>query len=243
MKNLKCLLAYDGTRYFGFQKTKMGPSIEEALQNALETILQHPIQIQGASRTDRGVHAKGQVINFFTSRDPDLNTLYASMRSLLPSDISPLELTWEDETFHPTVDAKSKEYTYLICNSATQLPFHRAFSWHFYYPLDLDIMGRAAKELEGKHDFTAFSNLRYDDPVRHVENITIETLPEGRLEFRIQGTHFLYKMVRNIVGTLAYIGCGEIALADLSPILKSRDRRLAGITAPAHGLYLKRVFY
>ena len=241
--NIKCLLAYDGTRYFGFQKTKMGPSIEETLQEVLEKILQHPVKIQGASRTDRGVHAKGQVINFFTPQDLDLKKLYASLRNLLPPDISPLELSRETASFHPTLDAKGKEYIYTLCNTPTQLPFHRAFSWHFYYPLDLDTMQRAAKVLEGKQDFSALSNLNYNNPVRHVQKIAIVSVADERFEIRIQGDNFLYKMVRNIVGTLAYVGCGEIALADLPGILKSQDRRLAGMTAPAHGLCLNEVFY
>ncbi len=240
MKNIQCTLAYCGTHYLGFQKTKMGPSIEQTVQEALEKILQHPIQLQAASRTDQGVHAEGQVINFF-SNITDLGLLHESLRSLLPSDIAPLHLDWAPEDFHPTLDNKGKEYHYLICNSPTQIPFHRDFSWHFYSPLDLELMKQAAQTLKGTHDFSAFSPITYDNSVRHIEKIEALPLENQRLLLKIQGDNFLYKMVRNIVGTLAYIGSGK--LSNIHQILESKDRKQAGITAPAHGLYLKQVFY
>lgn len=243
MKNIQCLLAYCGTHYFGFQKTKTGPTVEQELENALEKLLRHPVKIQAASRTDRGVHAEGQVINFFTKEEWDLGKLREGLRGLLPSDISPLELKWASETFHPTINSSGKEYHYHICNDLIQLPFHREFSWHFYLPLDLALMQEGAKLLEGKHDFSAFTSIRYDDPVRHIERIEIVPLPENRLQIRVTGNSFLYKMVRTIVGTLAYVGCGKIAPSELPQILESKVRARAGITAPAHGLSLKRVFY
>jgi len=148
--NFKCTVAYLGTDYFGFQKTKMGPSIEEEIQKTLEKILQHPVKIQGASRTDRGVHAEGQVINFFTHREVDPHKLYGAMRSLFPSGIVPLELNQVENSFHPTLDAKSKEYHYTICNTPTQIPLHSPFSWHVHHPLDLEKMNQASELLIGK---------------------------------------------------------------------------------------------
>jgi len=240
--NYKCLLAYSGTHYCGFQKTKMGPSIEEQLQQTLEKILQEPIKIQAASRTDSGVHAREQVCNFF-AKDTDLHILYGSLRSLLPKDIAPLKLEKMPVEFHPTLHAKGKEYHYYICNLPTQVPFHREFSWHVPLPLDLQTMHLAALKIEGRHDFSAFSNTSYEDPTRLVRKITLESLENNRFRIVIQGDNFLYKMVRNIVGTLVHIGQGKIALKDLPQIIMSRDRRLAGMTAPAHGLFLHRVFY
>jgi len=243
MKNIVCILAYSGTRYFGFQKTKMGPSIEQELERALEKILRHPVKIQAASRTDRGVHAEGQVVNFFADESWDMGQLREKLRGLLPKDISPLELKSVDDHFHPTLNNICKEYHYHICNQSVQLPFHREFSWHFHPPLDLELMRQGAKQIEGRHDFSAFTTLRYEDAVRQVEQIEIIALPGNRLQIRVKGDKFLYKMVRTIVGTLAFIGSGKIEVAQLKTILEERKRAQAGMTAPAHGLSLKKVFY
>lgn len=243
MKNIQCTIAYCGTHYFGFQKTKMGPSIEEELEKALEKILRHPVKIQAASRTDRGVHAEGQVINFFADEQWNLSKLRESMRGVLPMDISPLELKWAAENFHPTLDNRGKEYHYHLCNSSVQLPFHREFSWHFHSPLDVEKMRQGAKLLEGKHDFSAFTSLRVEDGVRQLTQVEIDALPDNRLQFRVTGDNFLYKMVRTIVGTLVYVGCGKIELDSVKKILESKERAKAGMTAPAHGLCLKKVFY
>lgn len=243
MFNNKAIIAYDGTHYLGWQKTKMGPSIEEMLERALKQVLQEEIVLQAASRTDRGVHAMGQVVNFFTNKSVNLEKLKISLQGVLPKDIVLLNLEEATSTFHPTLDCVEKEYHYTICNTPFQLPFHRNFSWHFRYPLDLAMMRQAAELIVGERDFSAFSNERLEDSVRKVTEIKIEELSEGRILICVIGKSFLYKMVRNIAGTLVYIGCGKIALEELPRILESRDRRLSGMTAPAHGLCLKRVSY
>lgn len=242
--NLKCVIAYLGTRYFGWQRTRMGPSIEESVEKSLQQFLHHPLTLQAASRTDRGVHAEGQVINFFTSFQ-DLPKLEKALRAILPPDISLLSLEEAPSTFHPTLDCKGKEYHYQICNGPFQSPFHRAVSWHFHTPLDLQRMRQASDLLIGEHDFSAFSNERLpsEEAVRRIDKLTILQLPENRLRIEVAGNNFLYRMVRNLVGTLVYMGCGKIELSELPKILQSRDRRLAGMTAPAHGLCLKKVFY
>ena len=245
MTNIKCHIAYAGTRYFGYQKTRMGPSIEELVQKALETILQHPIKLQAASRTDRGVHAKGQVINFFSEKENlCLEKLHHSLRRLLPPDIALIKTGQEEPSFHPTLSAKGKLYIYQICNQSAQLPFHREYSWHIPSPrLNLSKMEQAAAILEGRHDYSAFTSAMYADPVRTVEAITLSPLPENRLLIEVKGDTFLYKMVRNLVGTIVYLGLGKIPLEDLEKILQSKQRARAGICAPAHGLTLQQVFY
>lgn len=244
-RNLRCTLAYVGTHYFGWQKVKIGPTIEEAVETCLSTVLQHPIALQAASRTDRGVHAEGQVINFFTHRsDLSLGTLFCALRKMLPRDISLLDLSEAEPLFHPTLDARGKEYHYQVCTHSVQLPFHRECSWHFpFQSLDLEAMEKGGKQLEGTHDFAAFSPLAYEDSTRTIERVSIISLDKGRLLFQIRGDRFLYRMARNLVGTLMYIGCGKIPLQTLPTILEQRSRALAGVTAPAHGLTLKRVFY
>lgn len=236
MKNLKLTIAYEGTSFLGWQKTRMGPSIEEELEKTLSQILQHPVNLQAASRTDAGVHAEGQVVNFFTDSALELPRLQKSLNGLLPKDISVLHIEQEKEDFHPTLDCTAKEYHYHFCLGSTQLPFRRRFSWHYSYPVDLEAMRCEAKALVGKHDFSAFTNEKEEDCVREI--FDIEIFPDT---IRVVGNRFLYKMVRNIVGTLIYIG--SCKLANLAEIIESKDRTRAGMTAPAHGLILKRVIY
>jgi tRNA pseudouridine38-40 synthase len=242
MKNIKLILAYEGTHYLGWQKTAMGPSIEEELEKVLAKILRHPVALQAASRTDAGVHAEGQVVNFFTAGEIALEKLQKSLNSLLPSDISVLKMEEASESFHPTLETQGKEYHYSVCLGSTQLPFHRNFSWHFSYPLHIKEMRKAAALLKGRHDFSAFTNEKQEDNVREIYDIVIES-SEERLKIRVAGNNFLYKMVRNLVGTLLYVGCGKLSAEEIPAILESKDRTRAGITAPAHGLLLKEVYY
>lgn len=240
--NIKLLIAYDGTRYRGWQN-----SIEKSLKEILEKICQHPIQLQAASRTDAGVHAYGQVANFNTPKEINLGQLQCSLNQLLPKDIVIRQLEYVPETFHPTLNAKSKEYRYYLCLGKFQLPHHRLYSWHVYQKLDFAAMESAAQILCGTRDFSSFCNQGSDSSythfVREITSIEILRLPENRLSFIIRGNSFLFRMVRNIVGTLIYIGRGKLALEDLSAILKACDRTCAGVTAPAHGLFLHEVFY
>lgn len=243
MRNLKLILAYDGTAYLGWQKTEMGPSIEGSLGRVLEQILQQPIKLQAASRTDAGVHAEGQVVNFFSEPKLSLDRLLASCNALLPSDIRILHLEEMPSSFHPTLDAKGKEYHYHICLGKVQLPFDRRFSWHFVKKVQLNWMKEAALYFIGKHDFLALTNERQEDNIRELYSIQIDEIGDERIRIRVAGNQFLYKMVRNIVGTLLYAGCGMISMETISTLLKKGDRKEAGMTAPAHGLILKRVFY
>ena len=158
--NYKLVISYDGTSYAGFQKTKLGPSIQETLERTLEIILRHPVTLQAASRTDAGVHAEGQVINFFTQKPIVTRTLKYSLNGLLPKEIAILSAEEMPLDFHPTLDPIQKEYWYHICNTAVQLPFDRHTSWHFPSPLDVEAMRQAAEHLLGSHDFSTFCNER-----------------------------------------------------------------------------------
>lgn len=242
-RNFKLIIAYEGTRFLGWQKTSMGPSVEAELEKALSQILQHPARLQAASRTDAGVHAEGQVINFFTEKKIPPERLQKSLNALLPKEISVLEVAPMPLSFHPTLDNRGKEYHYFACLGTSQLPFHRHFSWHFPYPVDIDAMKQAAKSLEGWYDFSAFTNEKQTDHIREIFKIEIFPLPVNRLKICVSGNRFLYKMVRNIAGTLLYVGCGKISPEEIGNILQSQDRTRAGVTAPAHGLVLKQVFY
>lgn len=248
MHNVKLIIAYDGTDYLGWQNTNVGKSIERDLQIILERILQHPIHLQAASRTDKGVHAAGQVVNFLTFRETlNLPQLQLSLNSLLPKSIAILNIECMLPSFHPTLDCTGKEYRYYICNTPVQLPQHRFYSWHCPSPLQLDLMLEAAMYLIGQHDFSAFCNVRkqmnYENCIRQINSVDINRNDEGRLCIKVAGNHFLYKMVRNIVGTLVYVGKGKIEADSIPGILNTKDRSLAGVTAPAHGLFLHKVYY
>lgn len=249
MQNIKLIIAYDGTKYLGWQKTSMGPSVEGALQQVLEEILQHAAPLQAVSRTDAGVHARGQTVNFFTSKpNLDLNRLQIGLNSLLPKDISVLDIERMPPSFHPTLDCTRKEYRYYICYGIAQLPEYRFYSWHVHHPsLKINDMREAASFLVGKHHFGAFCNVKkkesYSNYIRMIQEIELLELDCQRLCICIRGNHFLYKMVRNLVGTLVYVGKGKIQKEDIPFILQSQDRTIAGVTAPAQGLFLYQVSY
>ncbi len=231
----KAILTYDGTRYFGWQKTKNGPAIQGELEKAIALVTGESTMPEAASRTDRGVHAKAQVVQFALKNQVQPHRLQRALNALLPSDIRVLEMVLEE--FHPTLDAKCKEYHYNLDIGPVQDPIRRLYSWHFYYPIDLVKMKIATLDLIGTHDFTAFSNIEEKNPICTVESIIFDG------HFVVKGNRFLYKMVRNIVGTLVYIGCGKLPPGCIPEILQSKDRKKAGVTAPAHGLYLHEVFY
>jgi len=249
MRNIRLTIAYDGANYFGWQKTDMGPSIESTLEKILFQILQKTVVIQAASRTDAGVHARGQVINIMLPEVlPTLNQLRMSLTCLLPKDLAVLDISQAEDSFHPTLDCISKEYHYSVCYGIAQLPQLRFYSWHYAYPaLGIDKMRRAAECLVGEHDFSAFCNFKsssqYEHYIRHVHNIDIIDSGPQQIQFKIVGNNFLYRMVRNLVGTLVHVGCGKIAAELLPEILTRKERTRSGVTAPAHGLCLHQINY
>jgi tRNA pseudouridine38-40 synthase len=248
VKNIVLEVAYDGTEYLGWQKTSTGLSIEGVLQEALEKIVQHPISLQAASRTDRGVHAQGQIVNFLTHRSLDILKLHRSLNQLLPSNIRIIHIHQAQAVdFHPTLNAKGKEYHYLISYAQVLLPHMRYTHWHIASELDIPAMKVASRYFVGTHDFKAFcnqrKNLSYEDTHRTLLRVDIKELQDKELRIELMGDNFLYKMARNIVGTLVYVGLGKIAVADIPLIIENKKRILAGITAPAHGLTLQKVIY
>jgi tRNA pseudouridine38-40 synthase len=243
--NVVLLVAYDGTDYLGWQDNGQGRAVESELQRVIEQILQQSVVLQASSRTDAGVHAEGQIVNFLSRNPINLETFFIGLNSLLPKDIVVRRVWLAQEGFHPSLHNSGKEYHYHLCTAPVQLPLKRRYEWHFRATLNVDAMKEAAQLLTGTHDFRSFCNMRkglnYDTFVRTITRLEIFEFPDFCYRFELQGNSFLYKMARNLVGTLVYVGCGKLALADVENILQSQDRRLAGITAPAHGLILKRV--
>ncbi|HSX25559.1 MAG TPA: tRNA pseudouridine(38-40) synthase TruA [Chlamydiales bacterium] len=239
----KLIIAYDGTHYFGWQKTASGPSVQESLERALFQITGERFAVEAASRTDRGVHAEGQVVYLGSAKMEDPAKLQRALNGVLPFDIRVVAAFLTSDQFHPTLDASGKEYHYRLCLGPVQDPIHRLYSWHFRYPLEREKMEQAAKDFIGTFDFTAFANEEEKNSVCTLEKITLAELPGHRLQISICGDRFLYKMARNIIGTLVYIGRGKMAVDCIPSLLVSRDRKAVGVTAPAHGLYLHKVFY
>jgi tRNA pseudouridine38-40 synthase len=241
-------IAYDGSSYLGWQKTKEGLSIEATLEEVLSKIFSEKILIRAASRTDRGVHAEGQVVDFFCEKLPkSLDKVFVSLNQLLPPDIRCLNIDYAPYlAFHPSLSSTKKRYRYKISHTEVQLPCLRNTHWHVRNPLNVSLMQEGASLLIGTHDFRGLCNRRADlheeDTVRTVYAIDIfENADELILD--VTGNNFLYKMVRNIVGTLTWIGVGKIDLSAINKALHSRKRCMAGVTAPAHGLTLLNIEY
>lgn len=248
MRNIKLVLEYDGAPYFGFQRQPRHRTVQEALEKALSSLLNRPAKITAASgRTDTGVHARGQVVNFRTDAPMDLLSVRKGLNALLPRDIAVLSAEEVPASFHARYSARQKTYEYQIWNQAVRSPLRAARAFHVTGPLNLARMRRAARKLLGCHDFRSFcaadpSGKDRENTVRTLSRF--EVLKKGPLlRIVVTGDGFLYKMVRNLVGTLLEIGSGKMSLEDLDTILKARDRRKAGKTAPAHGLTLISVDY
>ncbi len=241
--NVKMIISYDGTRYFGWQKTKTGPSIQETVEKALSILLKTPTSIEAASRTDRGVHANGQAVHFFLDKPRDLARLLYSLNSLLPFDIRILEIEAMPDDFHPTLQALSKEYRYSICNQPVQDPTRRLYSWHVHQPLDVEAMEQSSAVLLGTHDFASFTTIESKDTIRTLFAIQIMVHPNEPLKICIEGDRFLYKMMRRLVGTLVAAGKKKLSSQEVSSLLSAPNRAKAGMTAPAHGLFLHKVYF
>lgn len=254
MSNFKLKIQYNGTNYSGWQIQPNAVTLEETLTGCIEKLLQEKIKLTGAARTDAGVHALGQIANFHSSKlflSPDNFFLWQnnknflrSLNCILPKDISVKNIESVDDDFHARFKAKGKVYKYQICKSLMHSPFHHPYSWHIWYQLDLESMKDAAKYLVGEMDFASFQGAGCDSKttVRNIELIEIKSNGEF-LEIWVEGSGFLKHMVRNMVGTLVKIGTGEISPHIMKDILNAKDRRAAGPTAPAKGLFLVEVKY
>ena len=239
MRRIKLTVAYDGTNYVGWQVQPNGVSIEEILNRELSRMLKEKIMVIGASRTDSGVHALGNICVFDTeSRIPGDKFKFAVNESL-PPDIVVQESEEVPLDYHPRKVRSIKTYEYRILNRVLPDPTQRLNSYFFYYSLDVEKMKEAAKVVVGEHDFKSFCNIRASvkTTVRTIYSLTIEKTGD-MITLRIVGNGFLYNMVRIIVGTLVKIGCGLWPLEKMQEALDACDRSAAGPTAPAKGLTL-----
>ncbi len=244
-RNLKLTLEYDGTDWHGWQVQDNAATIQGALEAALAKITNESIRVTGASRTDAGVHARGQACNFYTASRIPLERVPYALNANLPASIVVLTACEVPPEFHARYHATGKRYLYEISNRNMPSALRRHFSYHVAQPLDLGAMQLAANLLQGQHDFKAFqaAGSSVKTTVRHLHRLVVQEREAGRIFIWAEGDGFLYNMVRILVGTLLEVGLGRRVPAEMEAILASKDRSQAGPTAPAHGLCLEKVFY
>lgn len=244
MKNIKLIVEYEGTNYLGWQKQQGLPTIQGEMEKALGIATGEAIQLIGSGRTDKKVHALGQVANFHTNSNIPGEKYKLLMEFLLPADISIVDSEEVKLNFHSRFDATSKKYKYIIYNRKLPSAIYRNFSYHVSSKLNIDNMIIASKYFIGTYDFNAFkvSKGKIINTRRTITNINIENKGEI-IELTIEGNSFLHNMVRIIVGTLIYVGNGRINKDQIPKIIKEGKREGAGITAPPQGLFLEKVYY
>jgi tRNA pseudouridine38-40 synthase len=245
MQNFKITIEYDGSAYHGWQRQVEDRTIQGEIENALMTMTGNSITLTGSGRTDAGVHAFNQAANFRCATSLTPETFLKGLNSLLPEDIVITSCKTVPEKFHARYDVKSKVYHYRILNRLLPAAISRQYAWHIRKKLNLSAMQEALRCIIGSHDFRAFegSGSPRTSTIRCIINADLVKTDNDYLVLKIEGDGFLKFMVRNIVGTLVDVGFDKITPDDFKQILLSKDRNLAGITAPAHGLFLIEVKY
>jgi tRNA pseudouridine38-40 synthase len=255
MRKIRILLEYDGTAYHGWQVQKDAVTVQGVLEEKVLRVTGEQTSVIGASRTDAGVHAFGQVATFRTASPLDAGTIKKALNAMLPQDIRVLASEEINDAFHPRDDALRKRYFYMVANQRVSSAFLFRYTWIVPQMLEISYMEEASRMLIGKHDFSAFMGTGSDikDTAREVYSLDVKKLDgvifmgvnlQGNfIRITAEANGFLRHMVRNIVGTLVEIGRGRIPVDRMKEILESRDRKHAGQTAPANGLFLERIDY
>ena len=245
-RTLKLVVEYDGSDFCGWQRQENGPSVQQHLEEVLARMVGGPVTVVGASRTDAGVHALGQVASFQTEASIPLDGFRMGMNSLLPPAIAIVSAVEVAADFHARFSARGKRYRYSILTRSSRAPLERHRLWHKGGAvLDVPAMRAAAAALLGERDWSAFraAGCTAKNAVRRVDSIEVSELGPYRIDIDVEGNAFLRNMVRILSGTLVDVGLGRIAPGQVTEIVESRDRTRAGPTAPAHGLTLVEVMY
>ncbi len=250
-RTIKLLISYDGTGYSGWQRQKIGPTIQGEIESRLAIMTTEDVFLHGAGRTDAGVHAEGMVAHFRIHSSIPCHAIVRGLNSMLPGAIRIFQAEDVDPSFHARFSAIGKQYQYSVFTGKIQPPQLRLYSLHVTSSLDLPAMRDCLKLLEGTHDFSSFENSGSRDKDNCSGRGAVRTIYEAEIleknaeffTFRFTGDGFLRNMVRNLVGTLLEVGRGGISPKDFALILDARDRTMAGPTAPAHGLQLNKVLY
>jgi len=245
LRNIRLVLEYDGTDLCGWQRQANGPTVQQHLEEALARMLAHEVRVSGASRTDAGVHARGQVASFRTERPIPLHGFRLGLNALLPPSIAVVDAAEVPDDFHPRFSATGKLYRYTLLARRDRAPRWRHRAWHRARPLDLDAMHAASRALLGEHDFAAFraSGCTARTTVRRIDAIDLARPDPELVTLEVRGNAFLRNMVRIIAGTLVEVAEGRRPAGEVAEILASCDRTRAGQTAPAQGLELVAVYY
>lgn len=248
MRTLKLTLAYDGAAYAGWQFQPGQRTVQETLETALAKITGETIRVRASGRTDSGVHALGQVVSFDTQSPHSPEVFLRALNAELPDDIAVLDVAEARPGFHAIRDAVRKRYRYVLHDGPVHDVFRRHYAWHYRERLDADAMHRAAQSLSGTHDFRSFESAwpQRLSSVRTIFDILVRrghSGDENLIAVEVEADGFLYNMVRAIVGTLVEVGRGTRPESWPAEVLAAQDRRVAGMTAPAHGLFLLRVEY
>ncbi|CAN5891769.1 tRNA pseudouridine(38-40) synthase TruA [soil metagenome] len=244
MRRIRLVVEYDGSQLSGWQRQANAPTVQQHLEETLEQMLQHQVHVAGASRTDAGVHARGQVCAFSTEKMIPLHGIRRGLNSLLPDSIAVRVAEEVAEDFHPRFQSTGKHYRYTILNAPDRSPRWRHRAWHVPLPLDVEAMREGARALVGDHDFAAFraTGCSARTTVRRISDVSISPTDEV-LIVDVRGNAFLRNMVRILVGTLAEVGSGDRPAVQVAEIRDSLDRTQAGKTAPPQGLELMEVRY
>ncbi|MCK9410001.1 MAG: tRNA pseudouridine(38-40) synthase TruA [Bacteriovoracaceae bacterium] len=241
-RNIKLIIEYDGTDFVGWQRQPNGRSVQEEIEKTLSTVTRESITITGAGRTDSGVHARGQVANFFTEKSLTAVDFHRALNGLLPEDIVIHEVEEIDEAFSSRYSAKVREYRYYI--SLRPVAVNRKYCWQIGYRFDIEKMNRTASSILGVHDFQAFC--KSDSETEHYRCQVFESnwaCTDDMLVYTVRANRFLQGMVRALVGTMVDVGRGFTHEEDFETIKASKNRSSAGQSAPAKGLFLERVTY
>lgn len=243
-RNIKLIIEYDGTGYHGWQSQNNASAVQDIVNDAVSKVVCHPVNLTGASRTDAGVHAVGQVVNFFTSSSIPVEKIPFAVNAYLPDDIVVKGAVVVSDSFHSRFSTKGKRYRYIINNSKFPSALMRNREYFCPYNLDRDLMRIAAQVFVGEHDFKGFMAVggQAKDTVRTIFEADIKT-EQDRIVFEVRGNGFLYNMVRIMAGTLIDIGRGKLSIEDLHRVMNDGDRSKAGMTVPPQGLYLVEVYY
>lgn len=245
MPTFKITVAYDGSRFVGWQRQANGTSVQGLIEDALGELDDRGVTVHGAGRTDAGVHAMGQVASFTLVRDASADIVVRSLNAKLPAEIRIMAADVVPASFHARFNATSKTYRYRLWNAGVLDPFERAYAWHVAGALDIAGMADAARLVEGRHDFAAFQTVggASGPTERSLSASMLTARGDGLLLYEVTGDGFLRHMVRAIVGTLVEVGRGRRRPVWMRDVIASRDRSQAGMTAPAQGLFLVRVDY
>lgn len=243
--NIALILAYDGTRYHGWQVQKNGVSVQQTLTEAVTRLLGQRVTVSGVGRTDSGVHARRYVANFRADCTIPMDRLPLALNAQLPEDIAVSGAAAVPEGFDARFDCSRKEYAYYLYASRLRDPFRSGWAHRYPYPLDVERMQAGARHFVGKQDFASVRSVGTPvrSTVRTIYHCEVEPCGEGLLRIRVCGDGFLYNMVRAIAGTLAYVGSGKFEPEAVRGILDACDREAAGPTLPACGLFLNRLWY